>query len=100
MLKKALRPGGYLFSAFVVQTKVAKIPQFCNNRQLFCIVLQKMCKSGSRRRLVRNCLVSALSGNTRIIISVFVYLTFIRIDTSFNGKLEFAEPFADFTIRY
>lgn len=42
--------------------------------------------------------IAALSGNTRIIIAVFVYLSFIRIDTSFNGKLEFAEPFTDFAI--
>lgn len=33
--------------------------------------------------------------NTRIIIGMFVYLSFLRIDTSFNGKLEFAEPFTD-----
>lgn len=42
--------------------------------------------------------IVVLFGNMRIIIVVFVYFFFIRIDILFNGKLEFVEFFIDFVI--
>lgn len=94
-VKKALRSWIWLFSAFAAPTKVGKIPKPCNNRQFLASYWSWRVKRAS---LARTKLLAVCAA--RIIIGMFVYLSVIRIDTSFNGKLEFAEPFTDFTIRY